>query len=66
MDLLKLPVNLVFHLPLHTVLDAFFHFFDEYTEADVFEEVTGITEDDFRFLRDGGEYTNPETGKKVL
>ena len=38
--------------------------FDEYTEADVFEEVTGITEDDFRFLRDGGEYTNPETGKK--
>ena len=36
--------------------------FDEYTEDDVFEEVTGITEDDFRFLRDGGEYTNPETG----
>ena len=38
--------------------------FDEYTEADVFEEVTGITEADFCFLRDGGEYTNPETGKR--
>ncbi len=38
--------------------------FDEYTEADVFEEVTGITEDDFRFLRDGGEYEDLETGTK--
>ena len=38
--------------------------FDEYTEDDVFLEVTGITEDDFRFLRDGGDYTDPETGKK--
>lgn len=38
--------------------------FDDYTEDDVFEEVTGITEDDFRFLRDGGEYENPETGAK--
>lgn len=37
---------------------------DDYTEDDVFEEVTGITEDDFRFLRDGGEYTDPETGEK--
>ena len=36
--------------------------FDDYTEADVFEEVTGITIEDFRFLRDGGPYTNPETG----
>ena len=36
--------------------------FDEYTEEDVFEEVTGITEADFRFLRDGGEYTDPNTG----
>lgn len=36
--------------------------FDEYTEDDVFQEVTGITEDDFRFLRDGGTFTNPETG----
>lgn len=38
--------------------------FDEYTEADVFEEVTGITVDDFRFLRDGGEYDDPETGTR--
>ncbi|WP_242357320.1 DEAD/DEAH box helicase family protein [Bifidobacterium pseudolongum] len=29
--------------------------FDEYTEDEVFEEVTGISEEDFRFLRDGGE-----------
>lgn len=36
--------------------------FDEYTENDVFLEVTGITMSDFRFLRDGGEYTDPETG----
>lgn len=35
---------------------------DDYTEDDVFEEVTGISEEDFRFLRDGGDYTNPETG----
>lgn len=38
--------------------------FDDYTEDDVFEEVTGISESDFRFLRDGGDYTNEETGKK--
>lgn len=38
--------------------------FDDYTEDDVFLEVTGITEDDFCFLRDGGEYKNPETGEK--
>lgn len=38
--------------------------FDDYTEDDVFLEVTGITEADFRFLRDGGEYENPETGEK--
>ncbi len=38
--------------------------FDDYTEDDVFIEVTGITEDDFRFLRDGGPYTDPETGEE--
>ena len=37
--------------------------FDDYTEDDVFLEVTGITEADFRFLRDGGDYTNEETGE---
>lgn len=36
--------------------------FDDYTEDDVFAEVTGITEAEFRFLRDGGTYTHPETG----
>ena len=30
--------------------------FDEYTPDDVFIEVTGISTDQFRFLRDGGEY----------
>ncbi|MDR1791297.1 MAG: DEAD/DEAH box helicase family protein [Propionibacteriaceae bacterium] len=29
--------------------------FDDYTPDDVFEEITGITEDDFRILRDGQE-----------
>ena len=37
--------------------------FDDYTEDDVFLEVTGITEADFRFLRDGGDYENPDTGE---
>ncbi len=37
--------------------------FDDYTEDDVFLEVTGITEEDFRFLRDGGEYENTESGE---
>lgn len=32
--------------------------FDAYTEGDVFLEVTGITVEDFRFLRDGGDYTD--------
>ena len=38
--------------------------FDDYTEDDVFLAVTGITEEEFRFLRDGGEKQNPETGEK--
>jgi hypothetical protein len=37
--------------------------FDDYTEDDVFLEVTGISEEEFRFLRDGGDWENPETGK---
>lgn len=37
--------------------------FDDYTEDDVFHEVTGITEDEFRFLRDGGDYVDEETGE---
>lgn len=35
--------------------------FDAYTEENVFKEVTGISLDDFRFLRDGGDYVD-DTG----
>lgn len=38
--------------------------FDDYTEDDVFKEVTGISEDQFRFLRDGGDYVDEASGKK--
>lgn len=38
--------------------------FDDYTEDSVFEEVTGITEEQFRFLRDGGMYTDEATGEE--
>ncbi|KRK08899.1 type II restriction endonuclease [Lactobacillus pasteurii DSM 23907 = CRBIP 24.76] len=37
--------------------------FDDYTEADVFKDVTGITEQEFRFLRDGGDYKDKESGE---
>lgn len=37
--------------------------FDSCVEADVFKEVTGITVDQFRFLRDGGDYIDQETGE---
>lgn len=37
--------------------------FDDFTDDDVFLEVTGITEEEFRLLRDGGTYTNPDTGE---
>lgn len=36
---------------------------DEYTEDDVFKEVTGITEEEFKLLRDGGTITDPDTGE---
>lgn len=38
--------------------------FDDYTEDDVFQEVTGISEEQFRFLRDGGDYLDSETGEE--
>ena len=38
--------------------------FDKNIEDDVFKEVTSITLDEFRFLRDGGDYVNAATGKK--
>lgn len=37
--------------------------FDDYTPAEVFHEVTGITREEFRFLRDGGDYTDEATGE---
>ncbi|GAA3510560.1 DEAD/DEAH box helicase [Georgenia daeguensis] len=34
--------------------------FDDYTPDDVFHEITGITEEEFRLLRDGREVTEPD------
>jgi len=39
--------------------------FDRIIPADVFQEVTSITVEQFRLLRDGGEVADPETGKVV-
>ena len=38
--------------------------FDTTVPENVFEEVTSITLDQFRFLRDGGTYTDEETGEE--
>ena len=47
--------------------------FDQIVPDDVFEEVTRnistgkcVTLDDFRFLRDGGPYTDPDTGEEKV
>lgn len=37
---------------------------ERFIPDEVFREVTSISLDDFRFLRDGGEYTDQETGEK--
>ena len=37
--------------------------FDENMDENVFFEVTGITKEEFRFLRDGGDYVDAETGE---
>ena len=37
--------------------------FDKRIPDDVFQEVTSITLEQFRFLRDGGDYTDKETGE---
>jgi type II restriction enzyme len=39
--------------------------FDDYTPDDVFHEITGITEEDFRKLRDGRDVTDPENGEVI-
>ncbi|HCT35521.1 MAG TPA: restriction endonuclease [Firmicutes bacterium] len=38
--------------------------FEDYTPEEVFHEVTGITEEQFRFLRDGGPYIDEKTGEE--
>lgn len=38
--------------------------FDTKVPGNVFEEVTSITLDQFKFLRDGGKYTDEETGEE--
>lgn len=38
--------------------------FDQIVPNPVFEEVTSITLDQFRFLRDGGPYTDDQTGQR--
>lgn len=37
---------------------------DSYVDDGTFEELTGITKDMFRFIRDGGEWVDGETGEK--
>lgn len=39
--------------------------FDKIIPEEVFLEVTGITVEDFKFLRDGGEYPDPEDENKM-
>ncbi|OUO18833.1 DEAD/DEAH box helicase family protein [Collinsella sp. An307] len=39
--------------------------FDRIIPASVFQEVTSVTVDQFRLLRDGGDVTDPETGQVV-
>ena len=38
--------------------------FDNYTPEEVFREVTGITEEQFRLLRDGGTFKDEKTGEE--
>lgn len=38
--------------------------FDRIISDDVFREVTSISLDEFRFLRNGGTYIDPETGEQ--
>lgn len=38
--------------------------YDDYTPEEIFYEVTGITVEQFKFLRDGGSYVDEETGEE--
>lgn len=40
--------------------------FDTIIPGDVFKEVTSVTLDQFRFLRDGGPYVDAETGEEAI
>ena len=46
----------------NTTLESFDSIIPDY----VFKDVTSITVDQFRLLRDGGDVTDPETGEKVI
>jgi len=54
-----IPSFLMAYGDANTTLETF----DKIIPADVFKEVTGITLDQFLFLRDGGPYTDKETGE---
>lgn len=54
-----IPMFLMAYGDRHTTLGNL----DEYTPDDVFAEITGITEDDFRKLRDGRDVTDQVTGE---
>ena len=45
---------------MNTTLESFDSIIPDY----VFKDVTSITVDQFRLLRDGGDVTDPETGEK--
>ena len=43
--------------------DTTLEIFDQIIPADVFEEVTSVTVEQFRLLRDGGDIVDPDTGE---
>lgn len=54
-----IPSFLIAYGDENTTLETF----DKIIPDDVFKEVTSISLDQFRFLRDGGDYTDEETGE---
>lgn len=55
----SIPAFLMAYGDENTTLETF----DTIIPADVFEEITGITLDQFRMLRDGADYVDEETGQ---